>query len=455
MPKLEDLVGEREQVVAEAEGIIKDLDGATPEGENAEKLRSLNERFGALSGDIESAEKAMADVDAITRARQTSDADRERLRPGMYGANGGDDGKGKDGQLEFGTPGDLYTAANAYGEWKARFPSGGPTSQMSAWSDAVDVGGAYADILGLRSASEKLRGRVLSPSKFRALLTSNDASVGELVRPDFRGLLEPGQVRPLTVRQLITVIPVGTDAISYVREASRVSNAAPTAEATAITGTSGTKPEGGLTFAPVTDTVKTIAEWVPATNRILADAPFLRGYIDSYLTDDIAIELEDQVMAGAGTGENFLGILNTPGIQTAGPPAGALNELDVIRRAKRLVRVNARTNATAVLINPEDAERQEQMKASGTGNYLGGGPFGAIEPRVWGLPYVESEAVPAGTAVVGDFRRAVLFDRQQTTISVGTANDDFLRNIVRVLAEMRAGFGVLRPAAFVAVDLVP
>jgi HK97 family phage major capsid protein len=56
--------------------------------------------------------------------------------------------------------------------------------------------------------------------------------------------------------------------------------------------------------------------------------------------------------------------------------------------------------------------------------------------------------------MVGDFRRAVLFDRESTTISVGTAGDDFIRNIVRVLAEMRAGFGVLRPSAFVIADRV-
>jgi hypothetical protein len=37
---------------------------------------------------------------------------------------------------------------------------------------------------------------------------------------------------------------------------------------------------------------------------------------------------------------------------------------------------------------------------------------------------------------------------------VGTAGDDFIRNIVWVLAEMRAGFGVLRPRAFAIADLV-
>lgn len=38
--------------------------------------------------------------------------------------------------------------------------------------------------------------------------------------------------------------------------------------------------------------------------------------------------------------------------------------------------------------------------------------------------------------------------QEQVTISVGTVDQDFIRNIVRVLAELWAGFGVIRPSAF-------
>jgi HK97 family phage major capsid protein len=68
---------------------------------------------------------------------------------------------------------------------------------------------------------------------------------------------------------------------------------------------------------------------------------------------------------------------------------------------------------------------------------------------------IESEAATGGIALVGDFRKAVLWDREDVSITVGTADQDFIRNIVRVLAELRAGFSVIRPAAFVEVDLLP
>jgi HK97 family phage major capsid protein len=81
-------------------------------------------------------------------------------------------------------------------------------------------------------------------------------------------------------------------------------------------------------------------------------------------------------------------------------------------------------------------------------------PFANAQRVLFGVPLVISEACPQGFALVGDFRKAVLFDRQETTIAVGTVSDDFIRNIVRVLGEARAAFGVLRPAAFTEVDLV-
>jgi HK97 family phage major capsid protein len=98
----------------------------------------------------------------------------------------------------------------------------------------------------------------------------------------------------LSLRQLVTVLPTSSDAIEWVRESARVEAAAPVEEATALTGTTGVKPEGSLTFDLVQDTIKTMAIWVPATKRILQDAPQLQAYINSYLAYDLGRELYKQ-----------------------------------------------------------------------------------------------------------------------------------------------------------------
>jgi HK97 family phage major capsid protein len=272
----------------------------------------------------------------------------------------------------------------------------------------------------------------------------------------FPGVMDAAMFKPPSILQLLTVTPVQTDLVSWARE-TYTSAATPVAEASALTGTSGTKPEAGATFTLIDTKISTFAAWIAATKRIVSDAVGLRAMLDSNLTEDLRVLLEDEVISGSGSGEHFTGILNTPSIGTLGPPAGGQNALDVIRAAKRKIRVDGKTTPTAVVMHPDMAELLDTLKASTAGTYLGGGPFtsGAGLGPVWGIPTVESESVPTGFALVGDFRKAVLFDRESTSISLGTANDDFIRNIVRILAELRAGFGVLRPKAFCYVDLVP
>src|SRR5690606_24255021 len=110
---------------------------------------------------------------------------------------------------------------------------------------------------------------------------------------------------------------------------------------------------------------------------------------------------------------------------------------------------------TAVLINPEEDESID-LARDGEDRFYGNGPFGVGPGTLWGLPRVVSEAVPAGTAIIGDFRKAVLWDREQATVSVTDSHADFfIRNLIAVLAEERVAFGVIRPSAFVVMDLDP
>lgn len=440
---LAELLSEREKTVEEALALADGYADHADDPEYGPKLRTARERIEELDATIQKADEETSDVEAIRAAAEARPAMRAARRPNLLGAEG--DAKAI---AEYETPGESFVRSAAYEKWMGDFPGGGPSMAQTSRSGAVDVGAWQRLALGLLDPTEKLR------AAMRTLITANDASAGQLITPDFRGLLEPGLVRPSGLLQLLTTIPVTTDSVEYVKEQSRVAAAAPVAEATAVTGTSGTKPEGGLVFALVTEVVRTIAAWVPATTRVLSDAGALRAYIDAYLNDDIRIEVEDQVMTGSGSGENFTGIFNTTGTNTAGPHAGNDTPLDSIRTAIRLVQVNGRTQPTAVVVDPLGAETIERLKDSQL-RYIGAGPFAAPFTTVWGVPLVVSEATPAGFALVGDFRKAVLFDRQSTSISVGTVNDDFIRNIVRILAEMRAAFGVLRPAAFTEVDIVP
>jgi HK97 family phage major capsid protein len=286
----------------------------------------------------------------------------------------------------------------------------------------------------------------------KALITgASDTSAGALFRNDRKPILDPGVTfRPLKVRDLVTVGQTDGDTVEYVRMGARTNAAAAVAEATATGGSSGVKPEGNMALEVITTPVKTIAEWVAMTRRALADAGQLRTMVERLLRYDLLELLDAQMIGGNGTGENFTGILNTSGIQTQVFDTSIIR---TARKARTKVALTGRAMATGYAFHPTDLETLD-LTQDLEGQYYFGGPINGGVQRLWGVPVVESEAVPQGTGIVGQWDLAYLWDRQQTNILVSDSHADFfIRNLVAVLAEARAAFGVVRPVAFVSFAL--
>ena len=285
-----------------------------------------------------------------------------------------------------------------------------------------------------------------------ALLTGGSStSAGAFIIPDqYPQLTELGR-RPLTIRQLITNLTTASDVVEYVRVTTETNNAAPVAEATAASGSTGSKPESALAFERVNAVVKTIANWIPATRQALSDAGQLRGLIDEFLRVNNEYAFEDEIVTGDGSGEHFDGILETANTQSQ---AWDTDIFVTCRKAKRKVLTIGRRRPNAFLFNTEDWETTDLMKDN-QNRFYGNGPFsGMTNPILWGLPVVESEAVPVGTGVVADFTQCVVWDREQSSLYVSDSHMDFFtRNLIAVLAEMRAAFGILKPSAIVEIDL--
>lgn len=275
-------------------------------------------------------------------------------------------------------------------------------------------------------------------------------SAGAFVVPDVTDIVEMLGRRALTLRDVISVRRTSSDLVEYVRQTAHTNAAAIVPEATtaaagAETVAGGYKPDGSWAFERVSTPVATIAEWVPATKRALADAAQLEDLINAELAADIAEAEENAILKGSG---DITGILSTSGIQSQ---AFDTDIFTSVRRAITKARVAGRVTPNAVMLSPTDVETVDLARENGaTGKFLGAGPW-ALGPRtMWGVPILESEAIAAGTALVGDFSKAVLWDREQTTVTLSNSHADFfVRNLVAILAEERVAFGVTRPTAFV------
>lgn len=302
------------------------------------------------------------------------------------------------------------------------------------------------------------RARIASiPVGFKSLVTgASPTSAGAFVVPEQTGIYEALGRYPLTIRQLISNRTTGSDTVEFVRQTVQSTNAAmvPEANVTNYTGAtgevSGEKPETSIAYERVSEAVKTLAVWIPATRRALSDAAQLRTLIDAELNEDLDELLETQILTGDGSGENFAGIYNTSGILVQ---PFTTDIITTTRKAITNLATNGKQRATAWVMHPNDWETIELLKDAND-RYYWGAPMVAGRKQLWGLPVVESFYAEEGNALLGDFSKASLWDRERANVTVSDSHSDFfIRNMVAVLAEMRAAFGVIRPSAFVEVDL--
>lgn len=337
------------------------------------------------------------------------------------------------------SPGDQFILSRDYRDLKN---SGKFHSNLSRMEFAVDMNGT--SLLYWRDQ--------LHNGALKALVYGTSATVGGAFVENGRtpGFVDLRQ-REIQVLDIVPRIQTESDTVEYVREDTFTNAAAFVAEATATTGTSGLKPESTLAYSVQTANVQTLAHWIPVTNRMLADAPAIRGIINGRLLLGLDLVLESQIVSGNGVGSNLTGILSTAGINIQGK--GSDNELDAIFKARTQIVLNGKGRPGAVLLHPNDWQAirlARENAATGTlGAYLMGPPSQVGPTTVWGIPVVESQALTANTGLIGDFEMGcTLFDREQAAIRVGTIDQQFVRNMQTILAELRAAFVVFRPAMF-------
>lgn len=327
------------------------------------------------------------------------------------------------------------------------------SEEYRSWMKQVAPNGHIPEqAKGLNSPAFK----VDMPFERKDLITGlSDTSAGAFIQNDATGIYVPMGRKPLAILDLISVRSTNSDMVEFVQQTAQVTQAAAVAEAETAAGPTvvdgvltypdngGYKPEGSMAFVKVSTPVETVAVWVPVTKRALADSAQLRGIIDQELREALRDKIEHYILNGTGT-PAFVGITNTPNILTQ---AFVTDKLTTARKAITALSTQGLDKPTAFLMAPADWEEFELALFQAA-------PYLPYQQSLWRVPVVESQYLTPGTAYLANWTKAVMWDRQQVTISISDSHADFfIRNLIAVLAEARAAFGVLRPKSFVEVSL--
>ncbi len=287
-----------------------------------------------------------------------------------------------------------------------------------------------------------------SSSRARATFENNTIVTGgdnSVTRHDQLPGVVAGAFRMLRVMDTVTQGQTSSNIVYYSRELAWTNNAAGTAEGT-------TKPESDLTFEEVNVPIRTIPHFIKVSKQALDDSTFLASYIDRRMSHGINNVVEQQIISGDGTGQNYSGWLAAGNFVEIDPTA--TTDIYGLASKQKYAMIAADYMPEYFYMNPLDWATAETIRraagdaafvaASGAVTYVNNG----LQPMLWGLPVVLSNNIPQGSIICKSTVADMHLNRQSTTVEMFEQDgDNVTTNLVTVRAEMRGAEAVMIPTA--------
>jgi len=182
--------------------------------------------------------------------------------------------------------------------------------------------------------------------------------------------------------------------------------------------------------------VEKITAYIKVSKEALSDLPALRNEIDTELQELVLLEADADLWDGDGTTPTIKGI--TLFATAYSTPSGLTptNVSEVIRCA--IAQVVANTfMPNYIVMHPTDVAAMDLEKSGDDGHYMLP-PFRSADGQVIsGVRVVENLGVDQGDFLVGDFTKWKVRIREGFNIDVGLDGNDFTKNLVTILGEIR------------------
>lgn len=253
-------------------------------------------------------------------------------------------------------------------------------------------------------------------------------------------LVVPFPNRPLTIEDLIPQSPTTLQIVKWMEQVTFTNAASAVSEG-------GQKQESALDWDEKSATVEKIATLIPITEEQMDDVPGFMSLLENDMTLMIRLSTEIQLLQGNGTPPNLLGFLNHPSLQSQ---AFSTNNADTVLKCMTKVGWTGYARVSAIVMHPNNWETTRLIKGATNQDYVLGSPLIDIQPRLWGVPVVVTNAIPVGTCLAGDFLMySQIFRKMGIRIDVSDSHDTyFAYNKLAVRAETRLALAIKRGQAF-------
>lgn len=286
---------------------------------------------------------------------------------------------------------------------------------------------------------------VLSVKAAATMTTGNVTAVGtgglSMLLNQFEGGITPLPRSAPFFADLFASAPTSGNTISYAEMKNPDGGAGMTGEGSA-------KTQADFDLVEAKTNVRKITSFIKTSKEALDDIPALAGEINNELVTLIKLKKDSEVLAGPGTGNTLSGVITNATAFTGGALALSVvtpNNYDVlvagitqIATAEVISGQPAGFMANVIVMNPSDVALMKLTKDANK-NYI----FPVTLPgstSVMDVPVISNARMTAGDFLIMDSSKGNLRIKEDITLSVGYENDDFTKNLVTILAEMRLAF---------------
>ncbi len=199
------------------------------------------------------------------------------------------------------------------------------------------------------------------------------------------------------------------------------------------------KPLVSFELTTETSVPKKVAERMRVSTELLYDIEGMTSLIENELRYEVNKHANDATLTGVASATDPAGVttiasaFNLTTIEAGSAPSYA----DAIRAAiAQLQSLNFTTNIVA-FINPIDAANMDLAKSADDGHYLLPPFVSQSGLLVAGVPVIVDNNIAVGNLLIGDMTKYRILMYEDLTVRWGLDSDDFSRNLVTVIGEMR------------------